>query len=94
MTSSRLQRELKKKLPFESPEQETVLNILQTNDRSENRFGRLCRPYGLTSSQYNVLRNLRGEGNPMPCLEIGEMSTWYSPTGATGYTDFPVDAQV
>ena len=40
------------------------------------------------------LRNLRGEGNPMPCLEIGEMSTWYSPTGATGYTDFPVDAQV
>lgn len=71
MTGSQLQKEIKKKQPFASPEQEAVLNILRTNDQFQNRFGRLFRQYGLTSSQYNVLRILRGEGKPMPCLEIG-----------------------
>jgi len=72
MSSSRLQRELKKKGPFESPEQEAMLNILRTNDQFQNRFGRLFREYGLTPSQYNVLRILRGEGKPMPCLEVAD----------------------
>ncbi|GAB4151804.1 MAG: MarR family transcriptional regulator [Planctomycetaceae bacterium] len=71
MASGQLQQELKKKRPFELPEQEAVLNILRTSDQFQNRFGRLFREYGLTSSQYNVLRILRGEGKPMPSLEIG-----------------------
>lgn len=71
MSKSRLQDELKKKRPFDLPEQEAILNILRTNDQFQNRFGRLFREYGLTPSQYNVLRILRGEGKPMPCLEIG-----------------------
>lgn len=72
MTESRLQRELKKKRPFESPQQEAILNLLRTNDQFQNRFGRLFREYGLTASQYNVLRILRGEGAPLPCLEIAD----------------------
>ncbi len=72
MTKSGLQRELKKKRPFDSPEQEAVLNILRTNDQLQNRLGKFFREYGLTPSQYNVLRILRGEGQPMPSLEIGE----------------------
>ena len=72
MTSGKLQRELKKKRPFESPEQEVILNVMRTNDQFQNRFGRLFRDYGLTSSQYNVLRILRGEGKPMPCLEVAD----------------------
>jgi len=72
MTSGQLQRELKKKRPFESPEQEVILNVMRTNDQFQNRFGRLFRDYGLTSSQYNVLRILRGEGKPMPCLEVAD----------------------
>jgi DNA-binding MarR family transcriptional regulator len=72
MTRSRLQEELKKKRPFDSPEQEAMINLLRTNDQFQNRFGRLFREYDLTSSQYNVLRILRGEGKPMPCLEIAE----------------------
>ena len=75
MTGSQLQRELKKKRPFESPEQEVILNVMRTNDQFQNRFGRLFREYGLTSSQYNVLRILRGEGKPMPCLEVGDRMT-------------------
>ncbi len=69
-STGKLQQELKKKKPFDSPEQEAILNILRTNDQFQNRFGRLLREFGMTSSQYNVLRILRGEGQPMPCLEI------------------------
>ena len=72
MTDSRLQRELKKKLPFDSPAQEANLNLLRSSDRIQNQFGRFFREYGLTSSQYNVLRILRGEGKEMPSLEIAE----------------------
>ncbi len=72
MARSRLQDELKKKRSFDSLEQPAILNILRTSDQFQNRFGRLFREYGLTSSQYNVLRILRGEGRPMPCLEIAE----------------------
>jgi DNA-binding MarR family transcriptional regulator len=72
MSDSQLQKELKKRGPFESPEQEAILNILRTNDQFQNRFGRLFREYGLTPSQYNVLRILRGEGKPMPSLEVAD----------------------
>ncbi len=86
MASSRLQRELKKKKPFDSPEQEANVNILRTNDRFENRLGRLFREYGLTASQYNVLRILRGEGAPLPSLEIAERMVQVVPA-ITGLID-------
>ena len=70
--TGRLQQELKKRNPFESLEQEAVINILRTNDQFENRFGKLFREYGITSSQYNVLRILRGEGTLLPSLEIAD----------------------
>lgn len=72
MAKSRLQAELKKRNPFESPLHEALLNILRTADQFENRVGRLFREYDLTPSQYNVLRILRGEGKPLSCLEIVE----------------------
>lgn len=86
MSESRLQQELKKKLPFDSPEQEANLNLLRTNDQLQNRFGRFFREYGLTSSQYNVLRILRGEGQPLPSLEIGERMVQVVPA-ITGLID-------
>lgn len=72
MTTNKLQNELKKKRPFDLPEQEAALNLLRTSDLVQNRFLRLFRQFGLTPSQYNVLRILRGEAKPMPCLEIAE----------------------
>ena len=86
MTDGNLQRELKKKQPFESPEIEAILNLMRTADQFENRFGRLFRQYGLTSSQYNVLRILRGEGNPMPSLEIADRMVQVVPA-ITGLID-------
>ena len=47
-----------------------MLNIARTSDQFQNRFGKLFREFGLTGSQHNVLRILRGEGRPMRCDEI------------------------
>ena len=86
MSHSNLQQELKKKQPFESLEQEAILNILRTSDIFHNQFGRLFRGYGLTPSQYNVLRILRGEGKPMPSLEIADRMVQVVPA-ITGLID-------
>lgn len=67
---AKLQRELKKRGEFESLEQEATLNIWRTSDQTHNRIGRLLREFGLTPSQYNVLRILRGAGEALPSLEI------------------------
>lgn len=81
-----LQRELKKTKPFDSLAQEAVLNVLRTNDQYQIRFSRLFRPFGLTPSQYNILRILRGEGAPLPILEIANRTITVVP-GITGLID-------
>jgi MarR family transcriptional regulator, 2-MHQ and catechol-resistance regulon repressor len=86
MTTPRLQRELKKKRPFESPLEEAVLNIVRTNDQLQIRVARLFRQHGLTPSQYNILRILRGEGKPLPILEIASRTLTVVP-GITGLID-------
>src|SRR3954454_19464988 len=86
MAGGRLQRELKKRRPFDSPEQEATLNIARTADRFGICFARLFRGYGLTPSQYNVLRILRGEGGPLPCLEVADRMIAAVP-GITGLID-------
>ena len=86
MNAATLQRELKKKRPFESLEQEAALNLLRTNDQLQIRFTRLFRQFQLTPSQYNVLRILRGEGKPLPILEIANRTVTIVP-GITGLID-------
>jgi DNA-binding MarR family transcriptional regulator len=86
MTGPKLQHELKKKRPFESPEQEVALSVLRTSDRLQIRFSRLLRDHGLTPSQYNILRILRGEGQPLPILEIASRTITVVP-GITGLID-------
>lgn len=86
MTVSRLQHELKKKRPFESRQQEAALSVLRTADQLQICFARLFREFGLTSSQYNVLRILRGEGQPLPILEIAQRTITVVP-GITGLVD-------
>jgi len=86
MTTNKLQNELKKKRPFDLLEQEAAINLLRTSDLIQNRFLRLFRQFGLTPSQYNVLRILRGEGKPMPCLEIAERMIQVVPA-ITGLVD-------
>jgi DNA-binding MarR family transcriptional regulator len=72
MSAGKIQKELKKKRPFDSLEQEAAITLLRTSDQIQIRFTRLLREHGLTSSQYNILRILRGEGKPLPCLEVAD----------------------
>jgi len=84
--AGKLQQEIKKRGPFASAREEAILNILRTSDRYQNRFGRLFRRFGLTSSQYNVLRILLGEGRPLPSLEIASRTIQVVPA-ITGLID-------
>jgi len=70
MSKSQLQRDLKKRGPFESVQQEVSISIQRSSDQIQYRFAKLFKEYQLTQSQYNVLRILRGEGGPLPSLEI------------------------
>jgi DNA-binding MarR family transcriptional regulator len=81
-----LQDEIGKRGPFDLPEQEAVLNLFRTSDRLQHRFARLFAGHGLTPSQYNVLRILRGEGRPLECMEIARRTITAVP-GITGLID-------
>jgi DNA-binding MarR family transcriptional regulator len=59
--------EIQQKKPFGSLEQEAFLNVMRTAAELTDSFERVLAPAGITSSQYNVLRILRGAGNAGLC---------------------------
>jgi DNA-binding MarR family transcriptional regulator len=68
-----LQAELKQKVPFTSREQEAYLSLLRTADALEASMEARLKAFGLTGTQYNALRILRGAGaEGLPCSEVGE----------------------
>jgi DNA-binding MarR family transcriptional regulator len=86
MRPGKLQREIGKRRAFDTPQEEVLLNLLRTHDQIQIQLARLFREYGLTPSQYNVLRILRGEGQPLPILEIASRTVTVVP-GITGLID-------
>ena len=68
-----LRREIEQKRPFASLEEEVYLNLQRTSERLERRLAEGLRPHGLSPTQYNALRILRGAGaEGLPCGEVGE----------------------
>ena len=61
MKSSTLQAEIRKRKPFDLPEQEAHLNLLRTGEVLAFPFEQLFAEHGLSGPQYNVLRILRGQ---------------------------------
>lgn len=55
-----LKDELKQKKPFKSLCQEAQLSIVRTSNLLTDAFEQMLKPYGITGTQYNVLRILRG----------------------------------
>jgi DNA-binding MarR family transcriptional regulator len=75
-----LQAELKQNIPFTSREQETYLSLLRTADALQTRVEAWLKKFGLTGTQYNALRILRGAGaEGLPCREIGERMITHDP---------------
>lgn len=70
---SKLKTEIAQRRPFANQAEEAILNLMRTADCLERAFQHAIRPWGITSTQYNVLRILRGahpEG--LTCTAIGE----------------------
>jgi DNA-binding MarR family transcriptional regulator len=62
-----LRTEIKQGRPFNSLEQEAQLNIERTAAILTHAFADAIKPYGITPTQYNVLRILRGAGESGLC---------------------------
>lgn len=75
-----LQAELKQKRPFTSREQEAYLALLRTADALQSSMESKLKEFGLTGTQYNALRILRGaRPDGLPCSEIGERMITHDP---------------
>jgi DNA-binding MarR family transcriptional regulator len=67
-----LKLEIVQEPPFFSVEEEAVLNLMRTADTMHRAFHRKTRGWGVTSTQYNVLRILRGaQPHGLTCSAIG-----------------------
>ena len=55
-----LREDLRQRKPFTSLEQEAQLNVVRTASLLVDSFEQMLKPYGITATQYNVLRILRG----------------------------------
>jgi DNA-binding MarR family transcriptional regulator len=70
--SGRLANEIKQTKPFDSAAEEAVLNIHRTASQVALLVAETLKPYGITETQYNILRILRGAGKDgLSCQEIG-----------------------
>ena len=67
-----LKLEIVQEAPFSSVAEEALLNLLRTSDCLQRAFHRRTRDWGVTSTQYNVLRILRGaQPHGLTCSAIG-----------------------
>ena len=64
---SDLRAEIQQQKPFASVEQECFLNIERTGAALHDAFERMLRPFGVSATQFNVLRILRGAGRDGLC---------------------------
>ena len=70
---SSLKIEIAQEQPFSSREEEALLNLLRTADCLQRALQRKIRAWGITATQYNVLRILRGSRpNGLTCSAIGD----------------------
>lgn len=68
-----IREEIKQAKDFPSLEAEAALALLRTADVLQAKVAELLKPYGLSPTQYNALRILRGAGaEGLPCSEIAD----------------------
>jgi DNA-binding MarR family transcriptional regulator len=68
-----LKDEIRQERPFHSAHEQALLNLIRTADRLNRAFEKAIRPFGVTSTQYNVLRILRGaHPRGLTCSAIGD----------------------
>ncbi len=69
-----IQAEIKQAKPLSSLEEEALLSLQRTADQLQWRVSELLKPYGISPTQYNALRILRGAREQgRSCSEIAEL---------------------
>lgn len=75
-----LQAELRQTRSFASLHDEAFLNLVRTSAQLQHALHLQLKPYGITETQYNSLRILRGAGSSgLTCAEIGERLVSHDP---------------
>ena len=77
--AGRLQAEIRQRKPFVSVEEEAYLNLVRTTELLTRELELQLQPFGLTSTQYNVLRILRGAPEGATCTAISERMLAFDP---------------
>jgi len=68
-----LKLEIQQQAAFQSVEEQALLNLIRTTDCVDRAMQRAIKPWGVTSTQYNVLRILRGSHpRGLTCSAIGD----------------------
>ena len=87
-----LERELRQTRPFKSPQEEAFVGLQRTAALLEHAIETLLKPSGVTATQYNVLRILRGAGDEgLPTLAVRDRLVEEAP-GITRLIDKLEDA--
>jgi DNA-binding MarR family transcriptional regulator len=70
--AGKILKELQQTKPFRHIEEELFLNLQRTADAMMQEIADILKPFGLSPTQYNVMRILRGAGESgITCKEIG-----------------------
>lgn len=78
--AGKLQAEIRQRKPFVSLEEETYLNLVRTADALTRELELVLQPHGITTTQYNVLRILRGAGaDGATCSAISDRLLAFDP---------------
>jgi len=78
MDSRKTSRRLSRGAP--SLEESAYIALLRTADQLQTRFASRLKPHGISPTQYNALRILRGAGpDGLPCTQIGERMFTHDP---------------
>lgn len=75
-----IQSEIQQTKPFSTLEEEALVSLYLTADRLQRRFSETLKAHGLSPTQYNALRILRGAGEEgRACSEIAERMINHDP---------------
>jgi len=65
-----LEEDIQQKRPFKSEKERVLVNVMYTNNWIVDHLRQRLKSYGLTRSQYNILRILAGANAPMTTSDI------------------------
>ena len=73
LVAKSIQAELQQNKPFSTLEEEAAVSLARTASLFDWRMAEMLKPHGISPTQYNALRILRGAGKQgRTCSEIGE----------------------